>query len=479
MIRPALLAASAVLAHTPSLIPLGSKPSRELARDPKLAFNLSHSLRDFSRAVGYAPNQAFIGAIHPREMGPRPHFDRVVEGASRYGRDGEVMPEEEFLGLMALADRFRLMRLAPDLATLVMAALRDHPLAAGWELDRLALAAGNVEEALAHGATGIYRAGRSMATISPGHPQDPNLGGAILAENLACKASGALALSHLLARHNLAPDTIDYVLGCAEEAVGDRYQRGGGNMGKAIAEMAGCGRASGADVKNFCAAPLPAIVIAASLVAAGVFQHVAVVGGGSLAKLGMKFQGHLQHAMPILEDTVGAVAVLIGPDDHRSPLLRLDCVGHHPVASGAATEAVLNSLLIAPLSGLNLKLTDIDQFVTELHNPELTEPQGSGNVPERNYRMIAALAIRRGLLARTALDSFMAARGLPGFAPTQGHIASAFCYLGHARRALMTAQGAQRIMLVAKGSLFLGLMTEQSDGMSVLLERNPRLEEQE
>lgn len=479
MIRPALLGASAVLAHTPNLIALGSKPSREMLRDPGLAARLSANTREFASATGYAPNQAFIGAIHPRAMGPRPHFNRVIEGVSRHGRDGEIMPEAEFLALMALADRFKLMRLAPDLAASAAAALRGHPLAAHWEVDRVELAAGDVADALAHGATPIQLAGGLAATISPGHPQDPNLSGAILAENLACKASGALALSHLLADDDLGPNSIDYVLGCAEEAVGDRYQRGGGNMGKAMAEMAGCSQASGADVKNFCAAPLPAIVIGASLVAAGVFRRVAVVGGGSMAKLGMKFQGHLQHAMPVLEDTLGAVAVLIGPDDGRSPLLRLDCVGHHPVASGAASEAILESLLVAPLGRLGLSLTDIDQFVTELHNPELTEPQGSGNVPERNYKMIAALAVRRGLLARAAITDFIATRGLPGFAPTQGHIASAFCYLGHARRALMASHGVRRIMLMAKGSLFLGLMTEQSDGMSVLLERNPRLEKQE
>jgi hypothetical protein len=31
----------------------------------------------------------------------------------------------------------------------------------------------------------------------------------------------------------------------------------------------------------------------------------------------------------------------------------------------------------------------------------------------------------------------------------------------------------QRVMLLAKGSLFLGRMTQLSDGMSVVLERNP------
>ena len=113
----------------------------------------------------------------------------------------------------------------------------------------------------------------------------------------------------------------------------------------------------------------------------------------------------------------------------------------------------------------------MDEYATELHNPEITEPEGSGNIPERNYRLIAALATRRGLLPAAGRDGFVERHGLPGFAPTQGHIASALAYAGWAREAL-TAGTARRVMLLAKGSLFLGRMCEQSDGMSVLIERN-------
>jgi betaine reductase len=60
---------------------------------------------------------------------------------------------------------------------------------------------------------------------------------------------------------------------------------------------------------------------------------------------------------------------------------------------------------------------------------------------------------------------------MPGFAPTQGHLASALCYLPHALDRL-TRGAASRVMLLAKGSLFLGRMSQVSDGMSVLLERN-------
>jgi betaine reductase len=132
----------------------------------------------------------------------------------------------------------------------------------------------------------------------------------------------------------------------------------------------------------------------------------------------------------------------------------------------------MDELVTAPLARLGLRMTDVDQYATELHNPELTEPQGGGNVPERNYRMLAAMAVRRGLIGRDEMARFVTDRGLPGFAPTQGHIASAFCYVSHARRALTDSSDVNRIMMLAKGSLFLGMMTGQSDGMSFLLERN-------
>ena len=48
---------------------------------------------------------------------------------------------------------------------------------------------------------------------------------------------------------------------------------------------------------------------------------------------------------------------------------------------------------------------------------------------------------------------------MPGYAPTQGHIASAVCYLAHALRA-MRAGTMKRALFMAKGSLFLGRMTE-------------------
>jgi betaine reductase len=116
-------------------------------------------------------------------------------------------------------------------------------------------------------------------------------------------------------------------------------------------------------------------------------------------------------------------------------------------------------------------MLDVDDYATELHNPEITEPQGSGDVAARNYRTIAALAVRRKEIGREEIDPFVTARGMPGYAPTQGHLASAVCYLPHALNRLATGT-ADRVLLLAKGSLFLGRMSQRSDGMSILLERN-------
>src|SRR2546430_15486947 len=47
---------------------------------------------------------------------------------------------------------------------------------------------------------------------------------------------------------------------------------------------------------------------------------------------------------------------------------------------------LFRSLISMPLDKLGRKLSSIDKYAVELHNPEITEPAGSGNVPRNNYR---------------------------------------------------------------------------------------------
>jgi glycine/sarcosine/betaine reductase complex component C subunit beta len=421
---------SLVLAHAPDLVRHGSKPTRENAADA-----IKPALRTFDEALGYPPHQVFIGNLDPAELWriERPWWRNRVDPRAE-GPFGALIPQHELYRRMADADPFQLFRLDGSNSGLP-----------------------------------IYDNGALLGSMAAAHDQDESLAASVLLENLACKATGALALEHLLRQTGLPPDELEYAIGCGEEAVGDRYQRGGGNLAKAIAEQAGCRNASGSDVKAFCCAPLHALVAAASLVAAGVYPHVAVVAGGSLAKLGMKFGGALKNGVPVLEDVLAGLAILVGSASDGAPVIRLDAVGRHRVGSGSAPQAVLEDLVVRPLERLGRRILDVDRYATELHDPEITEPAGAGNVPSRNYRLIGALAVKRGELARDDLDGFERERGLPGFSPTQGHVASAVPWLPHALRALRAGELGST-MLLAKGSLFLGRMTELADGLSVIVE---------
>jgi hypothetical protein len=461
-------AATQVLAHVPSFAQHGSKPRRELAKNEETASKFAASLRSFEDAVAYPPHQAWIGNVHPRDLPPRPWTAVTGGDAPRTGPFGEVMPEDEFLGLLAAVDDFELFALSREAADRAVAALSAHPLAKALDLDRIEKAVADVDKVAAEPKALRLTDGAVMRCAQA---DDESLAAHVLIDNLASKATATLALLHLLERSGIDPKSVDYVIGCGEEAIGDRYQRGGGNLAKAVAEAAGLTEASGADVKNFCAAFIPALVVASSLVSAGVFQRVAVIAGGSLAKLGMKFQGHLAKDLPIMEDVLGGTACLIEADDGKSPRVRLDVVGRHRVSAGGSAAEVMKALAVEPLARNGIAMTDIDDYATELHNPEITEPQGSGNVPERNYRTIAALSAAKGDIERADIASFVTERGMPGFAPTQGHLASALCYVPHALDRLTTGD-ARKVMLLAKGSLFLGRMCQLSDGMSVLLERN-------
>jgi len=227
--------------------------------------------------------------------------------------------------------------------------------------------------------------------------------------------------------------------------------------------------AEGADVKSFCAGPMVAMVHGASLIQSGLCRNVAVVAGGSLAKLGMKFQSHLEKRMPILEDVLASFAVLLGPPRKGQPCIRLDSVAFHRVDTGSAPQAIAEALAEAPLRKLGMTLLDVDRYAVELHNPEITVPSGSGDVPRTNYRTLAALAVIRAQIKKEEMEDFVRKRGMLGYAPTQGHVPSAVSYLGHALEALRQGR-INNTLFISKGSLFLGRMTQLSDGCSFLVE---------
>lgn len=453
------------LAHVPDLVRYGSKPLREIRANPARGNELKQKLRDFGAAVAYPPHQAYIGNIAPERLSdlPKPWYEKLIEGATSEGRFGDVVEQNRFYILLAAADQF-------DLVSLENGWFRDQDGQPSVGAPKLRSTT-EIHALCEKGALPLYSGERLIGAFEAAHAEDASLAADVLLENLAAKVTAAHSLRSVCKRLDLDPTDIDFVISCSEEAVGDRYNRGGGNLAKAIAEQVGCVRASGCDVKAFCAGPMYAMVQGASLVQSGVAKKVAVVAGGSLAKLGMKFESHLKKNMPVLEDVLGSFAVILSAAKPGEPCMRLDSAAFHPVGAGASPQAMAENLAEKPLAKLGMKLTDVDRYGVELHNPEITVPSGSGDVPRTNYLTLAALAVMRGQISKANMEDFVRTRGMLGYAPTQGHIPSAIVYLGHAVERLRAKQ-IRHALLIAKGSLFLGRMTQLSDGCSFLVDRN-------
>lgn len=468
---------ASVLVNVPDFVRYGSKPMRDLAQNPALLPDIEHALRTFEQVIAYAPNQVFIGNLPPDELHDlaQPWYTNLLKAAGRQGPFGEIMPEDEFYGWLKIADAFDIVSLEPGFVDRIRDAVARHPFISSEEIKKLGagIPAEQIQKILEEGfALPLVYRKQVIGCLRSAHDRDDSLKAEVLMENLVAKASGAVVMRHLMKRAGIGPEEVDFILECSETAIGDRYNRGGGSLSKAIGEMCRCQNATGHDVRAFCASPLHAIVDAAALVEAGIYRNVVVVGGGCQAKIGMKYAAHLKHNMPILEDVLGAIALLITKDDGASPRIRLDAVGKHDIGAGSSQQAIMTALIVKPLARIGMKMLDIDKYATELHNPEVTLPAGSGNTPYTNYKIMASLAALNGEIEKTELENFVKERGMPGFSPTQGHVPAAVPFLGHALAA-MKEGSMKRAMFVAKGSLFLGRMSQLSDGMSFVLEINP------
>ncbi|WP_066497470.1 glycine/sarcosine/betaine reductase complex component C subunit beta [Abyssisolibacter fermentans] len=468
-----------VLVHTPDMIMHnGTTQTTEKIVNPESEYlkALPKHLRKYEDVVNYPPNQTYIGEITPEKLAEyeMPWFDKKVENASRFGKYGEIMPQDEFIGLMKIADAFDLVMLTDEFTKQVKEKLNKHPLITEEMVSKIKEGSDleSIKEQIEkHHAEAIYNDEKLVGCVKRAHDVDINLNAHVMFENLVVKASGILSMLNLFEKNDIDPKNIDYVVECSEEACGDMNQRGGGNFAKAIAEVCGCDNATGSDTRGFCAAPTHALIEAASLVKAGTYDNVVIVAGGATAKLGMNGKDHVKKEMPILEDTLGGFAVLVSKNDGVNPVIRTDLIGKHTVGTGSSPQAVITSLITNPLDKGNMKITDIDKYSVEMQNPDITKPAGAGDVPTANYKMIGALGVKRKELDRKELPQFVKKHGMAGWAPTQGHIPSGVPYIGFAKDEII-AGTIKKAMIVGKGSLFLGRMTNLFDGVSVIIEAN-------
>lgn len=483
MTTPVVKGAAYVLVHTPDMIMhYGTTCELEHETNPNSEFlkKLPEFIRSYEEVVKYAPNQAYIGNILPDALNDvvQPWYKNPIQDAEAEGKMGEIVDQDEFYIVMKLSDAFDLVTLEKNFVEETKEKLTKKPIYTEAELAKVKEGAelSEIENKVKAGAEPLYKGNKLVGCVKAAHDKDKNLTAHIMVENLVVKASGVIALKNLIYRNNISADSIEYVIECSEEACGDMNQRGGGNFAKAIAEVAGATGATGSDTRGFCAAPAHALINAAALVKAGVYKSVAIVAGGATAKLGMNARDHIAKGVPVLEDCLGGFAVLVAENDGVSPILRTDMVGRHTVGTGSSPQAVMESLITKPLDKVGMKITDVDRYSVEMQNPEITVPAGAGDVPLANYKMIAALGAKRGDIDKTSMLSFIKEHGMPGFAPTQGHIPSGVPFVGAARDMIMSG-AIERAMIVGKGSLFLGRMTNQFDGVSIIMEKNSGKEE--
>ncbi|MFB0918845.1 MAG: glycine/sarcosine/betaine reductase complex component C subunit beta [Clostridiaceae bacterium] len=476
--KPVVKSASYILVHTPDMIVHnGTTVLTEKLTNPDSEFlkNIEKHIRPYEEVVNYAPNQVYIGNMGPKELRdiPEPWCNTKVEG-KRFGKYGEIMPEDEFIAMLKISDAFDLVHLSKEFVADVKKKMAENPIFT--EADAALLKDGDEDAEIkkyieVEHAEELILNGKIVGCVKRAHDIDSNLSAHIMFENLVVKASGIIAARHLNRVSGMDPASVEYVIECSEEACGDMNQRGGGNFAKAVAEMSGYVNATGSDTRGFCAAPTHAMIHAAALVKAGVYKSVVVVAGGATAKLGMNARDHVKKDLPVLEDVLGGFAVLVTEDDGVSPVVNTVATGRHTVGTGSSPQAVITSLVTEALDKAGLKITDIDLYSAEMQNPDITKPAGAGDVPSANYKMIGALGVKKGEIEKANLNNFIVDHGVPGFAPTQGHIPSGVPILGYAVDE-MKAGNLNKVMVIGKGSLFLGRMTNLFDGVSFIMETN-------
>ena len=490
-----LKAAAYAIVHDPDMVVNNGTTQtveREVNPNSQYLKDIKKYLRSFDDVVNYAPNQTYIGNLHPEELkklaGQCSEEVKKAGGSwigvphkgDRNGKFGEIFSEDEFIFMMKIADSFELVYLEAEFEKKMKEAYISKESKFKNEEDlnkelaniKCETKIADIEKLMKEEhAEGLYFNEKLVGCVKRAHDVDINLSAHVMFENLAVKASGVMALKELVRKKNIDASCIDLVIECSEEACGDMNQRGGGNFAKSVTETAGIQNTTGFDIRESCAAPSHALVTAASLVKSGSYKNVVIVAGGATAKLGMNGKSHVGKNLPIIEDILGAFAVLISENDGIHPVIRTDLLGRHTVSTGSAPQSVMNSLVVNPLEKANLKITDIDKYTVEMQNPDVTKPAGAGDVPEANYKMIAAIGVKKGDIERSQLAEFVEKHGMSGWAPTQGHIPSGVPYLGYAIDDIMSGK-VNRIMLIGKGSLFLGRMTNLFDGISVIIEKN-------
>ena len=236
-----------MLVHTPDMVLYnGTTQTTEKIVNPESEYlkEVPKNLRSYEEAVSYWPNQTYIGNVHPDELAEVEFawYDKKKEGADRYGKYGEIMPQEEFLFLVQASDMFEVVRLDKEFVAKYKDAFAANPIITDDIAGRIheGVELSEIEHFVKEEhAEGLYHDGKLVGCVKRAHDIDVNLSAHVMHENLMSKASSVLALLYAVRNAGIDKAEVEYVIDCAEEACGDMNQRGGGNFCKSGGR--GCG----------------------------------------------------------------------------------------------------------------------------------------------------------------------------------------------------------------------------------------------
>lgn len=134
--------ASYVLAHTPQMVVYnGTTQTTERIVNPESEYlkELESHLRSYEDCVSYWPNQVYIGNATPDDLAEVefPYYDKKKDGAERYGKYGEIMPEEEFILLVQACDQFEVVMLDKEFVAAHKEAFAADPIITEDIVERL------------------------------------------------------------------------------------------------------------------------------------------------------------------------------------------------------------------------------------------------------------------------------------------------------------------------------------------------------
>ena len=197
---------------------------------------------------------------------------------------------------------------------------------------------------------------------------------------------------------------------------------------------AGSTDASGVDVKAFCAAPGPRA------------DRGRRAGRGGRLRAGRRRRGRLgrqaRHEVPgRARDGVpdprgrarGRWPCCVGPADGSTVRsMRMDAVGRHRVAPGSSQQALLEDIVGAPLDAMGRRSATSTGTRPSSTTRRSPSRRAAATSPTATTGCSQGSASCAASSSATDIAGVRRAHGLPGFSPTQGHIASAVPWLPHA-----------------------------------------------